>query len=162
VTEQEAAELYNHVLVRLRELKATELVREIEVTVGRGELRSEVGAKSDALQTPLSPHEALVVTLRMFVAAVEPPILRAETEKALKTTIAWRFDELEPRHLQHGAGTKPFPEPGAASREAPDFPSLTKVELETLCNHATQLLNLALDAEKEVDGANARGSSHGG
>lgn len=81
MTEQEAAELYSHVLLRLRELETADLVDEIEVTVGRGELRSESGAKSDALQTPLSLHEALVVPLRMLVAAVEPPIHRRTPER---------------------------------------------------------------------------------
>lgn len=155
MTEQEAAELYNHVLVRLRELKATELIYEIEVTVSRGELRSEVDAKTDALQTPLSPHEALVLALRMLVAAVEPPIHRTEAERVLESTISWRFDELQPRHLQE-AGTMTFPDPRAARREAPEFPSLTKGQLEALRNHAGKLLELARDTEKEIDGANAR------
>lgn len=156
MTGREAAELYNHVLVRLRELEATELTHEIEVTVGRGELRSEVGAKSDALQTPLSPHEALVVALRMLVAAVEPPIHRTEAEKALETTISWRFDELEPRHLQHEAGTLLFPESRAAAWAAPELPSLTKDELQALHNRAAKLLDLARETEKEGDDANAR------
>lgn len=156
MTEQEAAELYKYVLLRLRKLEATDLVQEIEVTVGRGELRSEVGAKSDALQTPLSPHEALVVALGMLVAAVEPPIHRTEAEKELESTISWRFDELEPRHLQHEAGKVPFPEPRTASREALEFPALTQDELKSLRDHAAQLLKLARACEKEVDGANAR------
>ena len=156
MTEQEATELYNHVLVSLRELKASELIHEIEVIVGRGELRSEVDAKSDALQTPLSPHEALVVALSMLVAAVEPPIHRREAEKVLASTVSWRFDELQPRNVQREAGAAPSPEPRPAGREAPEFPSLTKDQLETLRNCAARLLELARDTEKEIDGANAR------
>lgn len=155
MTEREAAELYNHLLARLRELAATELIREIEVTVGRGELRSEVDAKSNALQTPLSPHEAVVVALQMLVSAVETPIHRAEVEKAVESTISWRFDELEPREVQPDSGIARSPEARSTSREAPEFPSLRKDQLETLCSYATRVLELTRDTEKEIDGANA-------
>ena len=155
MTDQEAVELYKHVLVRLRELNAIDLVQEIEVTVGRGALRSEPDRKTGARQTVLSPHEALVVALRMLVASVEPPVHTAEAENILTTRISWSFDELEPQELRRDAETVIFPQPRTAPQEAPVIPSLRSDDLRKLCSSAGELLSLVQQTEQDTENADA-------
>lgn len=154
MTDRDASQLYKHLLDRLREVGGTELIREIEVTVGRGKLRTGEEIKPGGFQTTLSAHEALVVALRMLVAAVEPPIYKAEAEKASESTIAWRFDELE--YSRRGAGAVPSPEALATTTGVPELPSLTKDELDSLGYNAARLLALAQATERELDVANAQ------
>ena len=159
LTNHEARVLYTELLDKLRQLDAEALARDIELTVLRGALRAEDGssAKAQTFQTPLSPREALVVALRMFLAALDPafqlPHVRgilgacSSDDESAAPQITWALDRLE-------AGEEPDHElvPQTDPRALDELEKLPEVEPATLTQlHelAEQLVSLVAELETE-------------
>jgi len=109
LTNHDACTFYSEFLDKLREKGTGALARDIELTVLRGALRAEDGssAKAPTFQKPLSSREALVVALRMFLAALDPafqlPYVRKilgacrSDDESAAFQITWALDRLEAR-----------------------------------------------------------------
>jgi hypothetical protein len=159
LTEHEAHELYVEILAKLRRLGAEDLAREIELTVLRGALRTESGpgAKGQVFQTPLSSKEALLVALRMFLAAVEPafqiPHMRdvlaasEDGDEDEPVVVSWAFDRLQATE-DDDLRRSSQPDPDAVG-ELEDLSAAEPVDLARLREMVKRLAALVQELEAE-------------
>lgn len=105
LTEQEARSFYDEFIAELTNRGAEDLVKDIQATVMQGTFRDEHAKRKEKgiYQIPLSPKEALITALRMFMASLEPSLQIEESRKRLisgdaETALGftWAFDKLEP------------------------------------------------------------------
>jgi hypothetical protein len=97
-----ADELYDALLVKLRELGADPLVDEIEGTVARGVVIAESENKSltkSSSYRPMDSPESLAVALEFVTTALEAPLMVVRISELLNletgTHVTWRTDGNE-------------------------------------------------------------------
>ena len=100
---EHAQDALAELLESLRQIDARELAEQIEIVIARGTTREveRKGRAKELTQTPLQPDEAYRVAVEMFVAWMEPLLIRKNIQYELSPDndrsidIDWRQDFVE-------------------------------------------------------------------